>query len=105
LAAVLPPERLVDCLVAAVDPLLDRFDALVEDRARVLPEPLVTAPELREPGGVDVRVAMLLNLRDRHIRHRDHTPHRSQDSPVLRVDAARRVPDRCRHGTVAASLP
>ena len=95
---MLPPERLVDCLadclVAAVDPLLDRLDALVDDRARVLPEPVVAAPELREPGGVDVRVAMLLNLRDRHFRHRDHTPHRCQDSPVSQVDAAPRAPGR-----------
>ena len=28
---------------------------------------------LREPGGEDVRVAMLRTLGDRHTRHRDHT--------------------------------
>ena len=64
---MLPPDRRLDDV-----PL---FDALVEDRARVLPEPLVEAPELRDPGGLDVRVAMLLNLRDRHLSLRDHTPH------------------------------
>jgi hypothetical protein len=30
---------------------------------------------LREPGGEDVRVAMLRNLCHRHSRHTDHTPH------------------------------
>jgi hypothetical protein len=65
-----PPERRLE----AVEPLVDRLLALVEDRARVLPEPPATAPELRDPGGLDVRVGMLANLRDRHIRHSDPTP-------------------------------
>ena len=70
----------LDRRVEEVDPL----DTLVEDRARVLPEPLEAAPELREPGGLDVRVAMLLNLRDCHTCLRDHTPHRGRVTPRWR---------------------
>ena len=67
---MLPPDRRPEVL----EPLLDRLLALVEDRARVLPEPPVAAPELRDPGGLDVRVSMLPNLRDSHIRHSHPTP-------------------------------
>jgi hypothetical protein len=69
---VLPLDRL-PVVEALPDPLVDLL-ALVEDRARVLPEPPAAAPELRDPGGLDVRVGMLPNLRDRHIRHSHPTP-------------------------------
>ena len=82
-AAVLPLDRRVD--------EVDAFDALVEDRARVLPEPLVADPELREPGGLDVRVAMLLNLRDRHSCLTDHTPQRGRVT-VRRRGSLRTMP-------------
>ena len=36
---------------------------------------------LREPGGEDVRVAMLRTLGDRHTRHRDHTVRVAGGSP------------------------
>src|SRR3954451_8197113 len=59
----------------------DRFDVLRE-REPVLPrlrvlldEPFDDVLLLREPGGEDVRVAMVTNLGHGHSRHMDHTPH------------------------------
>lgn len=43
---------------------------LPDDRGRELPDLL----ELRDRGGEDVRVAMVANVRDYHIRHTCHTP-------------------------------
>src|SRR5215213_2162867 len=98
LTAVLPPDRFPDVVEPRVDPLVDalvdalvdRPLALVDDRARELPEPSVAAPELREPGGLDVRVGMLPNLRDRHIRPTHHTPLTGLSSRACRADAAQR---------------
>jgi hypothetical protein len=48
-------------------------DRVVEDLAALLAEGLRDVLELREPGGEDVRVAMVINLSHSHTSHRDHT--------------------------------
>jgi len=48
---------------------------LPDDRDRELPELLLrVAPEVRDAGGEDVRVAMPRRLRDRHTSHTHPTP-------------------------------
>jgi hypothetical protein len=52
-----------------------RRDWLPDDRDRELPELLLrVAPEVRDAGGEDVRVAMPRRLRDRPTSHSLHTP-------------------------------
>jgi hypothetical protein len=51
--------------------LRDREDELFVDRP--LDEDERAVLELRDPGGEDVRVAMVRSLCERHTSHRDHT--------------------------------
>ncbi len=49
-------------------------EVLPDDRDRELPEPLLRDdPEVRDAGGEDVRVAMVMTLGPSHTSHRDHT--------------------------------
>jgi len=55
-------------------------DWLPDDRDRELPElPLRVAPEVRDAGGEDVRVAMPRRLRDRLTSHMHPTPRLRRD--------------------------
>jgi hypothetical protein len=70
--------------------LEERRDWLPDDRDRELVELLLrVAPEARDAGGEDVRVAMRGRLRDRHSRHRDPTPVRPPPSPGVEPPSVR----------------
>ena len=81
------------------DELLDRLEPDLLDRD----EDVLL---LRDPGGEDVRVAMVMNLGQSHTSHRDHTMRvgeRGSDSPVARrtkMDVVRHV----RRGAAALAL-
>src|SRR5690348_2374593 len=67
---LLREELLEPDLLREVLPVLR--DRVLEPLRPVLRAPVVDVLLLRDPGGEDVRVAMVINVIDRHTCHRDH---------------------------------